>query len=95
MSTYAWVYATTGSGDVFSFRWWFESATASAEDVYSPKSVVTWLRSLGRRDTYVFVWMLAALCAVPEWIVVHGLVIAAINASLLVLHFTVFRTRRA
>ena len=29
VSTYAWVYATTRSGDVFSFRWWFESETAT------------------------------------------------------------------
>jgi phosphatidylglycerophosphate synthase len=95
LSTYVWVYATTGGGDLFSFRWWFESATASAAEVYSPASVTTWLRSFGRRDTFVFVWMIAALCGLPQWIVVHGAVIAAVNVSLLVLHFTVFRNRRA
>ncbi|MDQ3341756.1 MAG: hypothetical protein M4D80_41945 [Myxococcota bacterium] len=95
LSTYVWVYATTGGGDLFSFRWWFESATASAAEVYSPTSVTTWLRSFGRRDTFVFVWMIAALCGVPQWIVVHGAVIAAVNVSLLALHFTVFRNRRA
>jgi phosphatidylglycerophosphate synthase len=95
LSTYLWVYATTGGGDLFSFRWWFESATASAAEVYSPTSVTTWLRSFGRRDTFVFVWMIAALCGLPQWIVVHGAVIAAVNVSLLVLHFTVFRNRRA
>jgi len=95
LSTYIWVYATTGGGDLFSFRWWFESETASAEEVYSPRSVTTWLRSLGRRDTFVFCWMIAALCGLPQWIVVHGLVIAAINVGLLGLHFTVFRRRRA
>lgn len=95
LSTYLWVYVTTGSGDVFAFRWWFESATASAAEVYSPTSVTTWLRSFGRRDTFVFVWMIALACGLPHWVVVHGLVIAAVNVALLVLHFTVFRGRRA
>jgi phosphatidylglycerophosphate synthase len=95
ISTYIWVYVKTGTGDVFAFRWWFESEKASAAEVYSPKSLLTWLRSFGRRDTFVFVWMLALACKLPHWIVVHGLVIAAINVSLLVLHFTVFRGRRA
>ena len=95
VSTYIWVYVTTGTGDVFAFRWWFESEKATAVDVYSPKSLLTWLRSLGRRDTFVFIWMIAMVCQLPQWIVVHGLVIAAINVSLLVLHFLLFRGRRA
>ncbi len=94
-STYLWVYLETGGGDVFSFRWWFESATASAEEVYSPRSLTTWLRSLGRRDTFVFFWMIACLCGLPQWVVVHALVIASINIALLLLHFLVFRNRRA
>jgi phosphatidylglycerophosphate synthase len=95
VSTYIWVYAKTGTGDVFAFRWWFESEKATAAEVYSPKSVLTWLRSLGRRDTYVFIWMIVLACRLPHWIVVHGLVMAAINVSLLVLHFLLFRRRRA
>ena len=95
LATYVSVYRATGTGDVFAFRWWFESSTASADEVYSPRSPATWLRSLGRRDTYVFVWMLACLAGFPVWIVVHGAVISAINVSLLVLHHTVFRGRRA
>jgi phosphatidylglycerophosphate synthase len=94
-ATYLWVYLTTGSGDVFAFRWWFESATATADEIYSPRSLATWLRSLGRRDTYVFCWMIACACGLPQWVVVHALVIAAINLSLLALHVTVFRGRRA
>jgi phosphatidylglycerophosphate synthase len=94
IGTYVWVYATTGTGDVFAFRWWFERADASAQEVYKPTSVTTWLRSFGRRDTYAFVWMIACLCGFPYWVIPHGLVIAAINVSLLVLHFTVFRNRR-
>ena len=93
--TYVSVYRATGTGDVFAFRWWFESGKATADDVYDPKAITTWLRSFGRRDTYVFVWMIACLAGFPYWVVGHGLVIAAVNVSLLVLHFTVFRRARA
>jgi phosphatidylglycerophosphate synthase len=92
--TYVSVYRRTGTGDIFAFRWWFESGKATADDVYDPKAITTWLRSFGRRDTYVFVWMIACLARFPWWVVGHGLVIAAVNVSLLVLHFTVFRGRR-
>lgn len=94
VTTYLDVYRRTGTGDVFAFRWWFETGKATADDVYDPTSPVTWLRSFGRRDTYVFVWMIALLAGFPPWVVCHGLVIAAVNVSLLVLHFTVFRHRR-
>ena len=88
--TYLDVYRRTGTGDVFAFRFWFESDKATADDVYDPKSPITWLRSFGRRDTFVFVWMIACLADFPYWVVGHGLVIAAVNVSLLLLHFTVF-----
>jgi hypothetical protein len=80
---------------VFAFRWWFEADKSTADDVYDPRSPLTWLRSFGRRDTYVFVWMIALIAGFPPWVVCHGLVIAAVNVSLLVLHFTVFRRARA
>jgi phosphatidylglycerophosphate synthase len=92
--TYVSVYRATGTGDVFAFRWWFETGKATADDVYDPKAITTWLRSFGRRDTYVFVWMIACLAGFPYWVVGHGLVIAVVNVSLLVLHFTVYRHRR-
>jgi len=94
-TTYLDVYRRTGTGDVFAFRWWFETGKATADDVYDPTSPITWLRSFGRRDTYVFVWMIALVVGFPPWVVCHGLGIAAVNVSLLVLHFTVFRHRRA
>jgi phosphatidylglycerophosphate synthase len=95
LATYLDVYRRTGTGDVFAFRWWFESAKATADEVYDPRSPVTWLRSFGRRDTYVFVWLVVLVCGFPPWVVCHGLVIAAVNVSLLGLHFMVFRGRRA
>jgi phosphatidylglycerophosphate synthase len=90
-ATYISVYRRTGTGDVFAFRWWFESDKATADDVYDPTAITTWLRSLGRRDTYVFVWMIALVAGFPYWVVGHGLVIAAVNVGLLVLQLTVFR----
>ena len=93
--TYFDVFRRTGTGDVFAFRFWFESDKVTADDVYDPKSPITWIRSFGRRDTFVFVWMIACLAGFPYWVVGHGLVIAAVNVALLVLHFTVFRGRRA
>jgi phosphatidylglycerophosphate synthase len=95
VTTYLSVYRRTGTGDVFAFRWWFETDKATADDVYDPTSPITWLRSFGRRDTYVFVWMIALVAGFAPWVVCHGLVIAGVNVSLLVLHFTVFRGRRA
>jgi phosphatidylglycerophosphate synthase len=93
VTTYLSVYRRTGTGDVFAFRWWFETGKQTADDVYDPRSPITWLRSFGRRDTYVFVWMIALAAGFPPWVVCHGLVIAGVNVSLLVLHFTVFRSR--
>jgi phosphatidylglycerophosphate synthase len=90
VTTYLSVYRRTGTGDVFAFRWWFESDKATADDVYDPRSPVTWLRSFGRRDTYVFVWMIALVAGFGPWVVGHGLVIAAVNIGLLILHFGVF-----
>jgi phosphatidylglycerophosphate synthase len=94
VTTYVSVYRRTGTGDVFAFRWWFETGKATADDVYDPRSPITWLRSFGRRDTYVFVWMIALAVGFAPWVVCHGLVIAGVNVALLVLHFTVFRGRR-
>ena len=94
LTTYVSVYRRTGTGDVFAFRWWFEGASTSTDEVYDPKKLTTWLRSFGRRDTFVFIWMIVCVCGFPYWVVAHGLVIAAVNVGLLVLHFTVFRQRR-
>jgi len=91
---YTDVYRRTGTGDVFAFRWWFEKASASTAEIYDPTSIVTWLRSLGRRDTYVFLWSIACVVGFPYWVVGHAAGIAAIYVVLLSLQYTVFRNRR-
>ena len=93
-TTYLSVYRRTGTGDVFAFRWWFESDKSTTDEVYDPRSPLTWLRSFGRRDTYVFVWMIALVAGLAPWVVCHGVVIAAVNVALLILHFTVFTVSR-
>ena len=92
--TYVSVYLRTGTGNIFAFRWWFEGDDKTVDELYKPTSPMTWLRSFGRRDTFVFVWMLACLAGFPYWVIGHGLVIAAINVTILGLHFTVFRGAR-
>lgn len=91
---YTDVYRRTGTGDVFAFRWWFERESASAVEIYDPRSPLTWLRSLGRRDTYVFLWSIACVAGFPYWVVGHAAGIAAIYLVLLALQHTVFRNRR-
>jgi phosphatidylglycerophosphate synthase len=95
LTTYLDVYRRTGTGDVFAFRWWFETDKATADDVYDPKAISTWLRSFGRRDTFVFAWMVACLCHFPYWVVAHGAVISAVQVSLIAAHFTIGHRKRA
>ena len=93
--TYLDVYRRTGTGDVFAFRWWFESDKQTADDVYDPTSPITWLRSFGRRDTFVFVWMVVGVASLPQWVIGHGMIIAAVQVGLLLGHFTLGRRSRA
>ncbi|HEY4056876.1 MAG TPA: CDP-alcohol phosphatidyltransferase family protein [Kofleriaceae bacterium] len=87
------VYRSTGTGDVYSFRWFFETGAATSNDVYDPKKISTWLRSLGRRDTYLFIWMLACLAGFPYWVLGHAAIITSVYFVLVVLHFVIFRKR--
>lgn len=89
--TYVTVYRATGTGDVFAFRWWFERDKVAVDDVYDPLALTTWLRSLGRRDTYVFCWAVACMAGLPYWVAVHGALIGAVQLALLALHLTLGR----
>lgn len=91
---YISVYRRTGTGDIFAFRWWFEGDAATPDEVFKP-SLRTYLRSLGRRDTYVFLWMIVCLASFPEWVVGHAAVIGAVYAALMLLQLTVFRRPEA
>lgn len=90
---YADVYRRTGTGDVFAFRWFFERDKATAVAVYDPTKVTTWLRSLGRRDTFVFLWFVACVVGFPQWVIGHAVGIAAVQLTMLLLQLTVYRER--
>lgn len=93
LTVYLAVWRKLGNADVMAYRWWFETDVATVDEQFDPKAITTWLRSFGRRDTYVFVWMLACVAAFPYWVVCHGLVIAAVNVSLFLAQSTVFRAK--
>jgi phosphatidylglycerophosphate synthase len=80
------VYRRTGTGDIFAFRYWFEGAEESTDSVYDPRKVTTWLRAMGRRDTFVFVWMLACLVGFPHWVIGHAVIISAIVVATIFIH---------
>jgi hypothetical protein len=46
------------------------------------------LRALGRRDTYVFVWMLLCLFGQLEAVVVYGVGLSLVIGALSALHLT-------
>ncbi len=66
-------------GDPMAFRWWFETEGASAEEAYNDKlTLLGALRSLGRRDTYMFIFAVACVATFPE--VAFGL--GALNCTI-------------
>lgn len=93
LTIYLAVWRKLKNADVMAYRWWFETDVATVDEQFDPTAITTWLRSLGRRDTYVFLWMIACVCALPHWVVVHGAVIATVNMSLFVAQTTVFRSK--
>ena len=80
------VYRRTGTGDVFSFRIWFEREQASAAEVFARRSLGDYLRAFGRRDGYVFVWMLLCLLGQLELVVIYGAGLGVMIGVLMTLH---------
>lgn len=58
--TYVEVARAGKPGDVMAFRWWYERGQETSEVYADLRSPLTWIRSLGRRDTYCLVF--GALC---------------------------------
>lgn len=88
LNTYYEVYRRTGTGDLYSFRIWFEKETQAVDEVYTVRGVGGYLRALGRRDTYVFVWMLLCLFGQLEAVVVYGVGLSLVIGALSALHLT-------
>jgi len=86
LNTYYEVYRRTGTGDLYSFRIWFEKESQAVDEVYTVRGVGGYLRALGRRDTYVFVWMLLCLFGQLEAVVVYGAGLGLVIGALSALH---------
>jgi phosphatidylglycerophosphate synthase len=82
-------------GSAFAFRYWFERADASADDVYGKRSATYYLRALGRRDTFVFGFMILLIVRRPEIVTIWGGVTGAINLTLMLLHVILRRSPKA
>jgi phosphatidylglycerophosphate synthase len=80
------VYRRTGTGDLYAFRLWFERDKRTVDDVYDPRSWMTWARALGRRDTYVFGWMLMCLAGLPAGVAVWGAALGVAETLIILLH---------
>jgi phosphatidylglycerophosphate synthase len=86
LNTYYEVYRRTGTGDLYSFRIWFEKESQAVDEVYSVRGFSGYFRALGRRDTYVFVWMLLCLCGQLEVVVIYGAALGLMIGALMALH---------
>ncbi len=74
---YVDVYRRTGTPDQSLFRMWYEDERASADDIYDRRSLNSWVRSLGRRDVYVFAYLGSCLAGLPEGVVAYATVMNA------------------
>lgn len=86
LAMYHEVYHRTGTGDVYSFRIWYQREEQSVDDVYGVHGLSGYLRALGRRDTYVFVWMVLCLLGRLDVVVVYGAVLGTMIGVLMALH---------
>ena len=78
-------------GSAYAFRFWFESDDASPDDVYGKRSALYYVRALGRRDTFVFGFMVLLIAGVPYGVTVWGAATGAINLSLMLAHVVLRR----
>ncbi len=73
-------------GSAYAFRFWFESEQSSADEVWGQRSALYYIRAMGRRDSYVFGYMVLCLARVPFVVTIWGAATGAINAVLMGLH---------
>ncbi len=83
----------TGSGSSSAFRYWFESYSETADDVYDRRSIGYWLRALGRRDTYCLIFMFLCLAGQPQAIAAYAFFPGALTLGLMTAHVFLRPTR--
>lgn len=82
------------AGDPMAFRWWFEKEGASAEEAYSDSlDLLGALRSLGRRDTYMFLFAIACVATVPQAAFALGVANSVVYFCLACVHLIARRGR--
>jgi phosphatidylglycerophosphate synthase len=81
-------------GSAYAFRYWFEKEEASADDIYGKRSATYYFRALGRRDSYVFGFMVLLLARAPLVVTIWGAATGALNLSLMVLHLILRPSQR-
>jgi phosphatidylglycerophosphate synthase len=79
-------------GDFLRFRWWFETDAATIDEVYDPTSPLTWVRALGRRDTYLFIWAVLCAVGVPWAAAAHGAALSAVYVVMTFIHLAKCRS---
>jgi CDP-alcohol phosphatidyltransferase len=82
-------YRRTGTGDPYRFRYWFERDGASSDEVWDRTRPSYWLRALGRRDTYVLIWMVLCLAGQPAAVAAYAGVLGGLTVALTAIHFVV------
>ena len=80
------VYRRTGTGDLYAFRIWFDSDKETVDEVYDKASLGIWIRSLGRRDTYVFFWMLLCIANQVQVVALWGIILGVLIGGLMSFH---------
>lgn len=85
------MYRRHGTGDLYAFRIWFQQDQRSVDDVYAIRGVGDVLRAFGRRDAYVFAWMVLCVLGLPQAVVVYGAVLGSMIAVMMALHVVLRR----
>jgi len=85
------VYRRYGTGDLYAFRIWFQQDEKSVDDVFAIRGVGDVVRAFGRRDAYVFAWMVLCLLGLPQAVVVYGAVLGSMIAVMMALHVVLRR----
>ncbi len=86
-------YRRTGTGNPYRFRYWFERDNATNDEVWDRRRPSYWLRALGRRDTYVLLWMVLCLAGQPAAVAAYAGVLGGLTLALTATHLLV-RLRR-
>lgn len=67
-------------GDFLKIRWWFAGGKDSKSLASGDKtSAFGFAYALGRRDTFVFLWLMLALVGFPHGVMIWGGILAAVN----------------